>query len=95
MSKREKQNAQAASKLKEALTLGGALFEREVHVELCGSREALIDGCRGIVEYNEGCIRLNIEKGQLKIRGRGLQIACLAENGMIVRGYIAGLEFCD
>ena len=77
------------------LTLGGALFEREVHVELCGNREAMIDGCQGIVEYNEEAIRLNITKGQLKIWGRGLQIACLAEEGMIVRGYIMGLEYCN
>ena len=89
MNKRARKNAKSdkapASNLKEALTLGGALFEREVHVELCGNREALIDGCQGIVEYNEEAIRLNITKGQLKIWGRGLQIACLAEEGLIVR----------
>ena len=99
MDKRARKNAKPdktpASNLKEALTLGGALFEREVHVELCGNREALIDGCQGIVEYNEEAIRLNITKGQLKIWGRGLQIACLAEEGMIVRGYIMGLEYCN
>ena len=54
MNKRARKNAKPdktpASNLKEALTLGGALFEREVHVELCGNREALIDGCQGIVE---------------------------------------------
>ena len=55
----------------------------------------MIDGCQGIVEYNEEAIRLNITKGQLKIWGRGLQIACLAEEGMIVRGYIMGLEYCN
>ena len=44
---------------------------------------------------NEEAIRLNITKGQLKIWGRGLQIACLAEEGMIVRGYIMGLEYCN
>lgn len=99
MNKRARKNAKpdktSAPNLKESLTLGKALFEREVHVELCGNREALIDGCQGIVEYNEESIRLNITKGQLKIWGRGLQIACLAEEGMIVRGYIMGLEYCN
>ena len=41
MNKRARKNAKPdktpASNLKEALTLGGALFEREVHVELCGT----------------------------------------------------------
>ena len=99
MNKRARKNAKPdktpASNLKEALTLGGALFEWEVHVELCGNREALIDGCQGIVEYNEEAIRLNITKGQLKIWGRGLQIPCLAQQRMIVRGYIMGLEHCN
>lgn len=99
MNKRARKSAKpdkaSAPNLKESLTLGKALFEREVHVELCGNREAMIDGCQGIVEYNEEAIRLNITKGQLKIWGRGLQIACLAEEGMIVRGYIMGLEYCN
>ena len=99
MNKRARKNAKPdktpASNLKEALTLGGALFEREVHVELCGNREAMIDGCQGMVEYNEEATRLNITKGQLKTWGRGLQIACLAEEGMIARGYIMGLEYCN
>ena len=43
--KNAKPDKTPASNLKEALTLGGALFEREVHVELCGNREAMIDGC--------------------------------------------------
>ena len=66
MNKRARKNAKPdktpASNLKEALTLGGALFEREVHVELCGNREAMIDGCQGIVEYNEEAIRLHHQR---------------------------------
>ena len=93
MRRRKKEQSQT-QKIKEAVTLTGALFHKELHIEMVSNKEALIDGCKGIVEYNENIIRLNIPEGQIQFRGRGLEIACMSEESMIVRGYIMGLEFC-
>ena len=83
------------SRHKEAVTLGNVIANQEVHVELNGNREALVDGCRGIVEYNDSTERLNITGGQLRFSGRSLQIACMTEDSMILRGYILSVEYCS
>ena len=51
--------------------------------------------CKGIVEYNDTLIRLHIPEGQLKVSGRELQIACMSEDSLIVRGFLSGLEYCN
>ena len=65
----------------------------ETHIEINGNYEAIIEGCKGILSYREEEIRLNTENGQLKLRGRNLQIICMGEASMIVRGYIIGTEY--
>ena len=40
-------------------------------------------------------IRLHIPEGQLKVSGRELQIACMSEDSLIVRGFLSGLEYCN
>lgn len=39
--------------LTERNTLGSSLLGQESHLELCSNRELLVDGCKGIVEYND------------------------------------------
>lgn len=77
----------------ETMTLGKALFHSETHIEINGNYEAIIEGCKGILSYREEEIRLNTENGQLRLRGRNLQIVCMGEASMIVRGYIIGTEY--
>ena len=50
--------------LTERNTLGSSLLGQESHLELCSNRELLVDGCKGIVEYNDTLIRLHIPGGQ-------------------------------
>ena len=52
--------------LTERNTLGSSLLGQESHLELCSNRELLVDGCKGIVEYNDTLIRLHIPEGQRK-----------------------------
>lgn len=81
--------------LTERNTLGSSLLGQESHLELCSNRELLVDGCKGIVEYNDTLIRLHIPEGQLKVSGRELQITCMSEDSLIVRGFLSGLEYCN
>ena len=92
--KERKGNAEL-SKHKEAVTLGNVIANQEIHIELNGNREALVEGCKGIVEYNDSTVRLNTAAGQIRFSGRSLQIACMTEDSMILRGYILGLEYCS
>ena len=67
--------------------LGGA------HIELCSNREVNIDGCGGILEYDEGLVRVNASGQDICIYGRGLHISCLCTDQCTVKGYITRLAF--
>lgn len=68
-------------------------FLPPVRVELLGNRQAVVDGCRGIIEYSDSCIRLSAQGLILKFSGTGLEIKAFTESEAIVGGTILGLEF--
>ena len=68
-------------------------LEEPVRVELLGNRQAVVDGCRGIIEYSDSCIRLSAQGLILKFTGTGLEIRAFTESEAIVAGTILGLEY--
>ena len=62
-------------------------------IELTGNREISIDGCRGILEYDESVVRLNLGNMIIKITGAGLTIPSMAAEQTTVTGSIACVEF--
>lgn len=68
-------------------------FLPPVRVELLGNRQAVVDGCRGIIEYSDSCIRLSAQGLILKFTGTGLTITAFTESQAIVAGTILGLEY--
>jgi sporulation protein YqfC len=62
-------------------------------IELGGNREAVIDGCQGILEYSEEMIKLAAGRMTLQFCGRGLQIKVLTHDGAVIEGFITSLEF--
>lgn len=71
-----------------------ANFVPSVRVELLGDRQAVVDGCRGIIEYTDVCIRLSGEKEILRFTGERLELRCFQERGAVVAGRIRCVEFC-
>ncbi len=62
-------------------------------IELGGNREAVIDGCLGVLSYDESMIRLAL-RGMIAIfRGRSLQIRVLTHDSAILGGFIMSIEF--
>lgn len=49
-------------KLTQELEIPQAALRGVSHMELSGNREAIVEGCKGVVEYDEGIIRLNLGK---------------------------------
>ena len=68
-------------------------FLPPVRVELLGNRQAIVDGCRGIIEYSDSCIRLSTDRLILKFTGTGLTIKSLSDSGVIVEGTVLALEY--
>ena len=62
-------------------------------IELRFNREAIIDGCRGVADYNETRICLNVDKGLIVIEGEGLSLFSFDEGSAIVRGKFDSIGF--
>ena len=63
-------------------------------IEFVGNREVIVDGCRGVAEYGEDLIRLNISGGSVCFYGQGLEITRLYGTEATVKGYVHNMEFC-
>ena len=65
------------------------------HMELNGNREAVVEGCGGVLEYDETVVRVRIPGQVVRFTGRGLSIRSLTADALVVTGYITGIEFLD
>jgi len=63
------------------------------HIEVFSNREAIVDGCRGVMEYDESGIRLNVGTGTVRVFGRGLSIDSFGEGQVVIKGFIQNVEF--
>ena len=64
-----------------------------VHIELNSNREAVIEGCTGVLSYSDEAIRLTVSGMVLKFTGRNLSIGGMDRSSAVVSGYITALEF--
>lgn len=62
-------------------------------IEIAGNREAVIDGCQGILEYDENNIKLTTGKMAVRFSGRALQIKVLTHDSAVIEGFISNIEF--
>lgn len=62
-------------------------------MNLLGNREAVIEHCQGILEYDDKVVRVNTGKLIIKFTGRGLQLKSMTESGVVVAGYFTAIEF--
>ena len=65
------------------------------YMELHGNREAIVEGCSGILEYDIKVIRINTSGMIISFKGRGLKIKCITDSSLIVTGYITNIEFLN
>jgi len=85
--------APAENKLSELFDIPANALHGIAQIELAGNREAVIDGCRGVLEYDETIVKLATEKMSVQFMGRGLQIKVLTHDSAIVTGFITSIEF--
>ena len=63
------------------------------HYEMNSNREVIIEGCNGILQYDENIIKVNMDKMITSFYGRNLSIKCLSSDSLIVEGFITSIEF--
>jgi sporulation protein YqfC len=57
-------------------------------IEIISNNEAVVESCRGILEYNNECIRLITPGMTVKFNGRDLKIGCMTGTAAVVTGTI-------
>lgn len=62
-------------------------------IEMTGNRCAVIDGCDGIVDYNDERVILRTGRLTVHFSGRNLKLKRLTENSAVVEGFISSLEY--
>ncbi len=88
-----KKGSKAAEYIGRALEMPPGTMSKTCNLQMSGNREVLVDGCRGLIEYSEEVIRINIGNGIVKFVGRGLEIRSLSDTTAVVAGFILAVEF--
>ena len=71
------------------------LLNQNIHLEIHGNKEAIVEGCSGILEYNEYSIKLSSSKHTLCFNGTNLLIQCMTANGAVITGDIYSVHFSN
>ena len=79
--------------LPDRLSLPTGFLGLTPYLALRGREELEIFGCAGILCYEDRLIILQLTKGFLRIRGRGLSMRSYHRSAMTVGGEIEGLDF--
>lgn len=81
------------ARVERALELPVGALTGAAHIELVGNRRAVVEGCRGILEYTDDTVRLQTGSGAVRFTGRALSMSSLTEDSAVVEGFILSLEY--
>ena len=81
------------NKVSEAFSRMPVVFGSAGRVEINGRREAVVEGCVGVLEYGEDRIRLNMGKGSIVFVGRRLNIRSFERDHAEIEGFFTNIEF--
>lgn len=70
----------------------GALIDT-YRIEFNGSSEVVVEGCKGIVEYDESVVALNLGPCVARFHGTGLEISNFFEEQAVLKGTVLAMEF--
>ncbi len=62
-------------------------------VELLGKSEVWVENIRGILDYNENCVKINTTIGILKIDGDEMMIESISDESVNIKGIVIRMEF--
>ena len=80
-------------KISDSLELPRAAMPGAAQIELSDNREALVDGCRGVLQYDSDVIRLSTGRMVLRFTGQDLMIRAMQESQLLISGTIVSVDF--
>ena len=78
---------------KEALDVPRLLNPNLFHMEMQGNEEVIIDGCAGVLDYNEQEIVLKADTLRLVFRGDALRLCSFTEEEVVIEGTLTDIAF--
>ena len=87
--------ATAKSTLAKLFELPESSFPGSLHIELSENHEAVIEGCRGVLEYGERLIRISTGNLIVTFRGENLSMGGMDHCNAVVSGNIFSIEFSN
>lgn len=79
-------------------TLGGTslgVMLSPISIEIKGNREAVIEGCKSVLHYDENIVKVSMNKMIVSFFGRNMEIKCLTADSLVIRGFITSIEFLN
>ncbi len=64
------------------------------NIEIFSNKKMIIEGCHGIVDYQNDYLKLKLKKGFINIFGKNFLITTFEEEKIVVNGDIVSIEFC-
>lgn len=75
----------------------GGEFEKALlngsRIELFSNTQIIVEGCLGVIEYNDNYLKLRLSQGALVLMGDNFDIVSFEEKTIFVKGKISSLEF--
>lgn len=68
---------------------------KTAHIELFSNKRALVERCKGVFEYNETFIKLNLGGKSGIFTGKNLKISSLEGKNLVITGEIETINFLD
>ena len=65
------------------------------NIELCGNRRVIVEGCKGVIDYSEDFLKLDLGNIALKIVGKNLVIDSFIYEELDLKGEIVLVEFMN
>lgn len=62
-------------------------------IEIVGNREVVIQGSKGIIEYTDELIRINLDNLEVAFYGQKLSIESLSQDSLEIKGIIQRVEY--
>lgn len=62
-------------------------------IQITGNRTAVIDGCDGIMDYDDEKVILRTGRLTVRFLGRGLRLKRLTEDSAVIEGFLTTVEY--
>ena len=88
-----KKNEKRAQRVGDIFDMPLGVISDAPRIELLGKNEIWVENIRGILDYNENCIKINTTVGILKIEGDEFFINSISDDSVNIKGTIIRMEF--